>query len=148
MTPEERLEELERGENPRLILRLPSGFAVMAENQYLQGYSLLLATPMVGQFLDLDEFQRHQFLTDMGCLGEAVKNATGAARINFAIYGNVDPFLHAHVWPRFEDEPSERRTLPPLVMDESFRSNPATVWSGEQHSLVLALIRRELERTL
>lgn len=38
--------ELSRlGRNPALICQMPSGWAVLGDNQYLTGYSLLLADP-------------------------------------------------------------------------------------------------------
>lgn len=144
MTPAERLAELERGENPRLVARMQSGFAVMAESQFLPGYCLLLAAPQVGQLLDLDPAGRSQFLNDMARLGEAVRNATGAVRCNFAIYGNVDPFLHAHVWPRFVDEDPEYATTPPLAMPSMVRDHPSNRWSYEKHAGLLSRIRSAL----
>ena len=38
---------------------------------------------------------------------------TGAARINYAILGNQEPALHAHVIPRYADEPDKLRTSHP-----------------------------------
>ena len=37
------------------------------------------------------------FLADMARLGQAVQEITGAVRINYAMFGNVEPALHAHV---------------------------------------------------
>ncbi len=110
----------------------------MADNQFLTGYCLLLASPLVGQFLDLPEEGQSKFLSDMARVGAAVKEATGCLRVNFAIYGNVDPFLHAHIWPRFSDEALELRTMPPLLMPESFRTAPETVWSAERYGELLS----------
>ena len=109
MTPSERLQELADGKNPRLVLRMKSGFAVMGDNQFLPGYCLLLAYPQVEQLIELPEKQRHAFLEDMSLLGEAIDKVTESKRINFAMYGNVDPFLHAHVWPRYEVGSSRAR---------------------------------------
>jgi diadenosine tetraphosphate (Ap4A) HIT family hydrolase len=33
-----------------------------------------------------------------------------ALRINYAIFGNLEPALHAHVHPRYADEPEAMRT--------------------------------------
>ena len=38
---------------------------------------------------------------------------SGASRINYAILGNQEPALHAHVIPRFADEPDKLRTSHP-----------------------------------
>jgi len=38
---------------------------------------------------------------------------TGAYRINYGILGNSDPFLHAHIVPRYMTEPEKfRKGLP------------------------------------
>jgi catechol 2,3-dioxygenase-like lactoylglutathione lyase family enzyme len=65
----------------------------------------------------LDVGAREQFLADLARLGEAVFGATGALRINYAIFGNVEPALHAHVHPRFVDEPAAMRNANPWGYD-------------------------------
>jgi diadenosine tetraphosphate (Ap4A) HIT family hydrolase len=56
-------------------------------------------------------------MADMGVLGDALKSVSGAVRINYAIFGNVEPALHAHVFPRRADEPAEIRTAQPWALD-------------------------------
>ena len=123
---------------------MPSGFAVMGDKQFLRGYCLLLAFPMVEQLLDLPEDGRAQFLNDMATLGEAVKAATGCRRVNFSIYGNLDPFLHAHVWPRYDTEPNEYRTLPPFSYPAELRSSAEAAFSLDEHGELLKAIRSSL----
>jgi diadenosine tetraphosphate (Ap4A) HIT family hydrolase len=48
----------------------------------------------------------------MAALGDALLAVTGAARINYEMLGNLDPALHAHVIPRYMDEPENLRTKP------------------------------------
>jgi catechol 2,3-dioxygenase-like lactoylglutathione lyase family enzyme len=43
--------------------------------------------------------------------------ATGALRINYAMFGNVEPALHAHVHPRYTDEQESLRTVHPWGYD-------------------------------
>ena len=105
-----RVEACRAGTDPTLIARMPSGWAVMGEKQVLRGYCLLLPDPVVPHLNSLRDDQRVQFLTDMGRLGDAVLAATGALRINYAMFGNLEPALHAHVFPRYADEPEEFRT--------------------------------------
>ncbi len=94
-----------KGEHPGLICRMPSGWAVLAGMQYLRGYCILLADPVVLSLNDLNREQRADFLLDMVTIGDALMQVTGAYRINYAVMGNSDPYLHAHVAPRFGDEP-------------------------------------------
>ena len=119
---QERVEAARAGTNPALICRMPTGWAALCDLQYLRGYTILLADPLVASLNDLDESGRARFLGDMARLGDALLEVTGAARINYAIAGNTDPFLHAHIVPRFADEPEALRhnhpwAYPPGTMD-------------------------------
>ncbi|MBP2036260.1 diadenosine tetraphosphate (Ap4A) HIT family hydrolase [Streptomyces avidinii] len=117
-----------------MLRRLDAGFAVIGDVQFLPGYSVLLADdPAVERLLDLPRDKRLAFLSDMDQLGEAVERACrrldGAfRRVNLEILGNTDSFLHAHVWPRFEWEPSDLVRRPVWLY-------PRASWSDEQHAL-------------
>ena len=104
---------------PSLVVRMASGWVVMGERQVFAGYCLLLPDPVVPQLNALAAVSRMQFLSDMASLGDAILAATSALRINYAIFGNVEPALHAHVFPRFADEPEWTRTSQPWGLDWS-----------------------------
>jgi diadenosine tetraphosphate (Ap4A) HIT family hydrolase len=133
ITPSERLEALHNGEDPLFIARLRSGFAVMSNQQYLPGYSLLLAYPEVSQLSDLDHAHRVHFLEDMARLGDAVMKSTGCVRVNYAIFGNLDQFLHAHVWPRYASEPPDMAVKPPINYSKQFRDAPENRYHPSRH---------------
>jgi diadenosine tetraphosphate (Ap4A) HIT family hydrolase len=40
----------------------------------------------------------------MAALGDALLAETGALRINYAMFGNMEPAWHAHLVPRYADE--------------------------------------------
>lgn len=107
------------GTDPTLIARLPSGWAVLGDPQVLKGYCLLLPDPVVPHLNDMPAGDRDQFLSDMARLGDAVLAVTGCLRINYAMFGNLEPALHAHVFPRFVDEPESLRTAHPWAYDWS-----------------------------
>ena len=113
----ERVEQAQRGENPKVICRVPSGWVVLGDAQLLRGYSLLLPDPVVPNLNALNHGDRIRFLLDMTIIGDALEKITGALRMNYEILGNTDPALHAHVFPRFADEPQERRTSPVWFYD-------------------------------
>ncbi|MEU3528314.1 diadenosine tetraphosphate hydrolase [Streptomyces sp. NPDC038707] len=140
-----------RGENPTVLRRLTSGFAVIGDVQFLPGYSVLLVDePDVQRLSDLPRAKRLSFLSDMDRLGEAVERAcrrldTAFLRVNLEILGNTDPFLHAHVWPRFAWEGADAAGRPVWLYprerwsDERFRLGP-------QHDAVRDAISNELDQ--
>jgi diadenosine tetraphosphate (Ap4A) HIT family hydrolase len=107
------------GTDPTLIARLESGWAVLGDPQVLRGYCLLLPDPVVPHLNAMAAGSQAQFLSDMAGLGHAVLVATGAVRINYAMFGNVEPALHAHVFPRYATEPADLRTAHPWAYDWS-----------------------------
>jgi len=135
------VEACRAGTNPALIARLSSGWAVMGDQQILAGYCVLLADPPVAHLNALSAADRNQFLTDMGHLGAAVLQATAAVRVNYAIFGNLEPALHAHVHPRYADEPEAQRQSNPWSYDwtKAVRFNLAA------HATLLANIREHLQ---
>jgi diadenosine tetraphosphate (Ap4A) HIT family hydrolase len=139
-----------RGENPTVLRRLESGFAVIGDVQFLPGYSLLLVDdPDVQRLSELPREKRLSFLSDMDLLGEAVERACrrldpAFRRVNLEILGNTDPFLHAHVWPRFEWEPAELVGKPVwLYPRDRWRDERFKV--GRQHDVLREAIGNELD---
>ena len=112
-----RVAGLRAGTDPTCIARLPGGWAVLGEQQFLRGYALLLPDPVVGTLNELQAPERGLFLSDMARLGDAVLSVTGALRINYAMFGNVEPALHAHVVPRYRDEDPALATAHPWMYD-------------------------------
>ena len=125
------------GTDPAVIGRLPTGWAVMGDPQVLRGYCLLLPDPVVPHLDALSPADQAAFLADMGRLGRAVFEATGALRINYAMFGNVEPALHAHVFPRYVDEPAALRTANPWGYD--WKQAPA--FDAARDGALLAAIR-------
>lgn len=134
------VEACRANQEPALIARMPSGWAVMGQRQVLRGYSLLLPDPVAPHLNALGAAARDQFMIDLGRLGDAVLTATGAVRINYAMFGNLEPALHAHVHPRYAYEPVAMRTQHPWSYDWSV----APLWSEAEHGALRDDIRRRL----
>lgn len=108
----ERVDAARRGENPTVLCRMPSGWAVLGDSQFLPGYCLLLSDPVVPDLNALGLEERRQYLLDMTLIGDALLEVTDAYRINYETLGNLDPALHTHVFPRYRHEPEDYRTGP------------------------------------
>ena len=73
----ERVESIRAGTNPTVICRVPSGWVVLCDTQFLSGYCILLPDPVVSSLNDLDQEQRAEYLCDMAMVGDALMEVTG-----------------------------------------------------------------------
>jgi diadenosine tetraphosphate (Ap4A) HIT family hydrolase len=140
-----------RGENPTVLRRLNTGFAVIGDVQFLPGYSVFLVDdPGVQRLSELSRSRRLAFLSDMDRLGEAVERACkqwdpAFRRVNLEILGNTDPYLHAHVWPRFAWEPANLVGRPVwLYPRERWTDGRSAL--GPRHDGLREAIGEELDR--
>ncbi|GAA0322701.1 DeoR family transcriptional regulator [Streptomyces polychromogenes] len=148
----DRIGSAHRGQNPTVLRRLDAGFAVIGDRQFLPGYSVLLTDdPAVTRLSDLPPARRAAYLTDLERFAEAVERACARLdpafrRVNIEILGNTDPYLHAHIWPRYDWEPEHRVRMPVwMYADEEY-------WRGDRHALaprhdaLRAALTEELDR--
>jgi diadenosine tetraphosphate (Ap4A) HIT family hydrolase len=112
-----RVNDARAGRDNTVLGRCASGWAVFGRQQFVPGYLLLLPDPVVPDLNALTPERRSQFLLDMARLGDALLRAASAVRINYAIFGNVEPALHAHVIPRYRSEPENMQTQQPWAYD-------------------------------
>ncbi|MCO1657612.1 HIT family protein [Pseudonocardia humida] len=146
---DDRIASALRGDNPTVLARMPGGFAVMGDPQWLPGYCLLLTDqPGVERLSELSRAERSDFLHSMADLGEAVERACRASdpafrRVNLEILGNADPYLHAHVWPRYGWEDAELVGRPVWLYPAGKWRDPSTRL-GPRHSALRAAIATEL----
>ncbi|MFM8323012.1 MAG: HIT family protein [Chloroflexota bacterium] len=128
----------------RIICRLASGTVELYRLQFLPGYCVLRAEPEVESLNELEPEQQAQFLSDMALVGDALLEATGAYRINYAILCNTDPHLHAHIVPRYDFERDDlRKGLPWSYPDEMI---DAMVFDEQRDRSVIERIYAALEK--
>lgn len=130
------------GRDPRVITRLYSGWVLFGQQQFVRGYVLLLPDPVVPSLNALGAKERTQFLMDMTRVGDALLKVSGALRINYAMFGNAEPALHAHVVPRYQEEPEDKRTSHPWAYDW----NLAPAFDQKSMADLAESLRRELTR--
>jgi len=112
-----RVNDARAGRDSSVVGRCASGWALFGHQQFVEGYLLLLPDPVVPDLNALTPERRTQFLLDMSHLGDALMRTRSPLRINYAIFGNVEPALHAHVIPRYRHEPESMRTQHPWAYD-------------------------------
>jgi diadenosine tetraphosphate (Ap4A) HIT family hydrolase len=141
---QERVAQARAGTNPKVLCRTMSGWAVMGDVQFLPGYCLLLADPVVASLNDLSADERIRFLSEMTLIGDALLEVTGASRINYEILGNAEPELHAHIFPRFRDEPDHLIRRPAWFYDRK----AAPQFSEEMHGHLKQRITEAIQKRI
>jgi diadenosine tetraphosphate (Ap4A) HIT family hydrolase len=146
---DDRVGSAHRGENPLVMARMRSGFAVIGDTQHLPGYSLLLTDDASANHLtDLDWERRKQFLFDLSLIGEAVERACqgkGLRRINYEVLGNSLAVLHGHVHARYDWEPPDKVSGPVWRYPKDERNDPKCAYSDAKHGELRAAITAELD---
>ena len=130
------------GNNPWFVARVRSGWVVMSDKQVVRGQLILLADPLAASLNDLDAAARTSYLSDMALVGDALLAATGCERVNYDILGNTDPALHAHIVPRYADEPAKSRAMPIWLYDWSAAPNFSEELHGEMRRSIAGAIKR------
>jgi diadenosine tetraphosphate (Ap4A) HIT family hydrolase len=112
----QRVAEAKAGKNPFVICKLETAWLVMRDTQPLDGCCIILSDPVVSSLNDLPEEVRMRYCRDMARVGDALLKVTGAFRINYETWGNLDQALHTHIVPRYASEPDAKRTSPACMV--------------------------------
>ena len=78
----------------------------------------------------------------MALVGDVLLETTSAARINYEMLGNLEPALHAHLFPRYDTEPPELRTRPIWFYDWS----QAAAFDSQRQASFVQAVREGLEK--
>lgn len=136
----DRIQSAANGTNPMVIAKMKSGYAAIGDTQFLPGYCVLLPFHPYRSLEDMPVSERKDYLFDMSLIGDAVQDVCEPRRLNYSIYGNSDPFLHAHIFPRYDWEPEERMAYPvwqyPEVKWKSERYQYTDEWHGKMRERI------------
>ena len=134
-----------RGENPTVITKMKSGYVVMADNQFLPGYCILLRYPQVGGFSELTMEERQAFLLDTTLVGDAIEQVCHPRRVNYSTLMNKDGYLHTHIEARYDWEPEEYKYRPSWTYPEQERYTKEYMFSEERHGELRKKLKEKLE---
>jgi diadenosine tetraphosphate (Ap4A) HIT family hydrolase len=87
------------------IIELPHSWLNAQPVDCLKGACHVTARKHVVELFELDENELLGLMTEVQCYARALKQVTGAVKINYEIHGNTTPHLHIHLYPRYMDDP-------------------------------------------
>jgi diadenosine tetraphosphate (Ap4A) HIT family hydrolase len=114
------------GRNPYLIAEMDHTVFVVGDNQFHKGYTLVLLKDHVRELHELAPAVQLAQFSELMRATRAVQATFEPLKLNHACYGNTEPHVHWHVFPRYEDDPDHNRN-PWLHADRfaDYRITPA-----------------------
>jgi diadenosine tetraphosphate (Ap4A) HIT family hydrolase len=77
----------------------------------LKGACSVLAKKHAVELYDLNDGELLTLMKDVQLCARALKNVTGAVKINYELHGNTIPHMHIHLYPRYLDDPFPGRAI-------------------------------------
>jgi diadenosine tetraphosphate (Ap4A) HIT family hydrolase len=77
----------------------------------LKGACHVTAKKHVVELYELEETELLGLMKEVQGYSRALKEVTGAVKINYEIHGNTVPHLHIHLYPRYLDDPFPGRPI-------------------------------------
>ncbi len=120
------------------VARIPSAHVGLYDDNRYPGRCLVVLPRHAEEFAELTKAEMFDFMFSVQRVAKAIKNAVGATRMNYAILGNAVPHIHAHIIPRFEDDPNPNSS-------PWSRSDKAKAMPKEKSQEIIQRIREELD---
>jgi diadenosine tetraphosphate (Ap4A) HIT family hydrolase len=93
------------GRNPFFIHEFENSIFIVGDHQFHQGYCLLLLKDHVRELHELEPTVQAALFQELMMAGRAVVETFQPWKMNYSCYGNVDPHIHWHLFPRYQSEP-------------------------------------------
>ena len=77
----------------------------MGDHQFHKGYCLLLLKEHVRELHELKPETYLALCTELFEAGRAIAETFKPWKMNYSCYGNLDPHIHWHLFPRYEADP-------------------------------------------
>ncbi len=115
----DRLTLWRKGENPYFIHEFEHSIFVIGDHQFHRGYSLILLKQHVREIHELPASIQTALFQEVMLAGQAIVATFQPWKMNYACYGNSEPHVHWHLFPRYESDPDHKRN--PWVHASEFK---------------------------
>lgn len=103
-----RISMIKEGTNKYFVAELETGYVVIGDHQYFEGYTLFLCKEHKNELHELESDFKQKFLVEMSKVAEAVYRAFKPDKLNYELLGNGDSHIHWHIFPRRLTEPTPK----------------------------------------
>jgi diadenosine tetraphosphate (Ap4A) HIT family hydrolase len=119
------------------ILDLPTAIAILLDDQYYLGYTLVVAKTHATELYHLPEGESTQYCKDMLRVAQALATAFQPRKMNYELLGNTEAHLHWHLVPRYGWDPNAQRPI------WEYTHEPK-ILAPQEYTDMIATIRRAL----
>jgi len=103
-----RIEAWRKGQNHHFIYEFENSIFVLGEHQYHRGYSLILLKSHVRELHELPPGAQTALFQELMTATRAIVRTFDPWKMNHSCYGNAEPHIHWHLFPRYETKPDHR----------------------------------------
>ncbi|MGA7934110.1 MAG: HIT family protein [Kovacikia sp.] len=100
-----RVSQCQTGQNPYFIHEFEHSLFVVGDHQFHPGYSLILLKQHVRELHELDPSVQIALFQELMTATAAIVHTFRPWKMNHACYGNAEPHIHWHLFPRYHSDP-------------------------------------------
>ena len=104
----ERVDAWRKGENAHFIHEFEHSIMVLGEHQFHPGYSLILLKEHRRELHELAPEAQTALFQELMAATRALVQAFQPWKMNHACYGNAQPHVHWHLFPRYDTLPDHQ----------------------------------------
>lgn len=82
------------------VAELGYSYVRLPKNQYFRGWVIVALKKHANELFELSPEELSGFWNDVALAAKAVSFVFNPVKINYAIYGNLCPHIHCHIFPR------------------------------------------------
>jgi diadenosine tetraphosphate (Ap4A) HIT family hydrolase len=142
----DRIGLIKKNENKYFVKELESGYVVLADVQYFQGYTIFLSKIHTDELHKLGSKNREIFLKEMAIVAEAVYKVFKPKKLNYELLGNTDNHLHWHLVPRYGTDPRPETAI--WAIDNAIRHNEKFKPNDNQLNEMKTRLLQELDNLI
>lgn len=105
----DRLAHYQTGLNPYCIHEFEHSIFVIGDHQYHRGYAQVILKQHVIELHELVPSVQAAHFQEVMIATDALVKTFQPSKMNHACYGNLDPHLHWHLFPRYTSDPDHQK---------------------------------------
>jgi diadenosine tetraphosphate (Ap4A) HIT family hydrolase len=107
----ERIDAIRRGQNENFIAELSESYAVLADEQFYEGWCVLLLKDHHEHLAQLPAERSVRLWQDVMRIAAAMTRQLRPVRINYECLGNQLHHIHWHIVPRYANDPDPQSPI-------------------------------------